>query len=220
MQFRSGHVVSYDRTNGPAEDQFRFRILLGFWKASGGSPLMQGAGTTYNRIAGPNSGSGQYNGVLIARVNEDVALADFEAALIQLVSDVEQAYWDLTTAYRILNVQVKGREAAQFEYQFQQSRFDIGAGSPDELAQATSQFFLFQAQVETALGGPIGLYAQEQRLRYLIGMTATDGRLIRPATPPLDLKVVFDWEDALSQALGASRRDPPPAFSVQRRGWS
>ncbi len=216
-RFALRHIVNYSNVNDPSVNARLFPSSFeGYAEAEWRQPLMQGAGTTYNRIAGPNSQPGQYNGVLIARVNEDVALADFETSLIQLVSDVEQAYWDLTTAYRILNVQVKGREAAQFEYQFQQSRFDIGAGSPDELAQATSQFFLFQAQVEQALGGAVGLYAQEQRLRYLLGMTATDGRLIRPSTPPLDLKVVFDWEDALAQALDRRVEIRRQRFEVRR----
>ena len=54
---------------------------------------MQGAGTTYNRNAGPNGVVGQYNGVLIARINTDISLADFENGVIRLVNDVETAYW-------------------------------------------------------------------------------------------------------------------------------
>ncbi len=45
----------------------------GYVEAEWRQPLMRGAGTEFNRIAGPNSLVGQYNGVLIARINEDVA---------------------------------------------------------------------------------------------------------------------------------------------------
>ena len=46
-------------------------------------PLLQGAGVLYNRIAGPNGTIGQANGVLIARVNTDISLAEFEAGRAQ-----------------------------------------------------------------------------------------------------------------------------------------
>ena len=178
---------------------------------------MQGSGTHFNRIAGPNSAIGQYNGVLIARVNEDVALADFEAAMIQVVADVEQAYWNLSIGYRILEASLKGRESALQTLQYQQVRLEVGTGRRDEEAQARSQYYQFQAQVESSLAGDQGLYSLEQNLRYLIGMTATDGRLIRPTTDPADVKVVYDWESALSQALSRRVEVRRQRFNVKRR---
>ena len=38
---------------------------------------------------------GVYQGVLIARTNTDISIADFEIAVRSLISDVENAYWDL-----------------------------------------------------------------------------------------------------------------------------
>lgn len=213
--FSLRHVINYSRNNQP------FRAFTsafdGYIEAEWRQPLMQGAGTTFNRIAGPSTVPGQYNGVLIARVNEDVALADFESALISLVSDVEQAYWDLMVAYRVLDSQVKGREAAQQTFQFQQVRLEVGSGRSDEEAQARSQFYQFQAQVEAALGSSTGLYALEQRLRYLIGLPAADGRIIRPTTEPMDMKVVFDWESALGQALDRRVEVRRQMLGVKRR---
>ncbi len=214
-RFSLRHVVNYDRNNRP----FRaFSSEFNGWvEAEWRQPLMQGAGTEFNRIAGPNSVIGQYNGVLIARVNEDVALADFEAAMINLVSDVEQAYWDLSIGYRILEASLKGRESALQTFQYQQVRLEVGTGRVDEEAQARSQYYQFQAQVEQSLAGSSGLYTLEQRLRYLIGMSATDGRLIRPTTDPTDVKVVFDWESALNQALSRRVEVRRQRFNVKRR---
>lgn len=216
-RFALRHVVNYTRNNQP----FRAfpSAFEGWLEAEWRQPLMQGAGVTYNRIAGPTQIPGQYNGVLIARLNEDVALADFEAGVINLVADVEQAYWDLVTAYRLLDTQIKGRAAALQTFQYQQVRFEVGSGRSDEEAQARSQFYQFQAQVEAALGGPSGLYASEQRLRYLIGLPATDGRLIRPSTDLTDVKVVFDWESALGQALERRVEVRRQRFAVKRREY-
>ncbi len=214
-RFALRNIATYDNNNRPFR-QFT-SDFTGWVEAEWRQPLMQGAGTTYNRIAGPSGFVGQYNGVLIARVNEDVALADFEAAVIRLVSDVEQAYWDLSTSYRVLEATLKGRESALQTFQYQQVRLQVGAGRSDEEAQAQSQFYNFQAQVEAALSGTQGLYAFEQRLRYLLGMPPADGRLIRPTTPPSDVRVLFDWDSALQQAVERRVEIRRQRFNVKRR---
>jgi outer membrane protein TolC len=214
-RFALRHVVNYNKTNNPG---VTFPSTFeGWFEAEWRQPLLQGAGVTYNRIAGPNAAPGQYNGVLIARLNEDVALTDFEASLIQLVVDVEQAYWDLVTAYRVIDTAVRGREAALQTFQYQQVRLEVGTGRRDEEAQARSQFYQFQAQVETSLAGPTGLYAIEQRLRYLIGLPASDGRILKPSTNPTDAKVVFDWDSALGQSLNRRVEIRKQMLNVKRR---
>ena len=223
-RFALRHTVSYLRTQDASRTQLLFPSSFSGWvEAEWRQPLLQGSGVLYNRIAGPVPNGnvfrtpGQYNGVLIARINEDVALADFENGLIQLVADVEQTYWNLATAYRVLDATVKGREAAQQTFQFQEVRLEVGSGRSDEEAQARSQFYQFQAQVESALGGEVGLYATEQSLRYLIGLPATDGRLIRPVTRPTDVRVVFDWQSALAQAIDRRVEVRKQKFNLKRR---
>ncbi|TWU10838.1 TolC family protein [Allorhodopirellula heiligendammensis] len=210
--------VTYTRTDDPSRRSQLFpSAFTGFMEAEYRQPLMRGAGTTYNRIVGTSTIPGTYNGVLIARVNEDVALADFEAAVISMVSDVEQAYWELAASYRVLEATVKGRESALQTYQYQQVRLDVGAGRSDEEAQARSQYYEFEAQVQSALAGDAGLYQVEQRLRYLIGMPASDGTLLKPTTAPLDAKVVFDWQSALGQALVRRVEVRRQKYNVKRR---
>lgn len=209
------HIVNYSRTNQP----FRaFTSAFDGWvEAEWRQPLAQGAGSTYNRIAGPGSVPGQYNGVLIARVNEDLSLVDFETSVIQLVTDVEQKYWDLVTAYRRLDTAVRGRELARRTWEYNKKRFEVGAGRLDDEAQARSQYYNFEAQVQAELAGPNGLYQTEQDLRYMVGMVATDGRLLRPTTEPIDVRVVFDWESALAQALERRAEIRRQKFQVKRR---
>ncbi|MCE9556252.1 MAG: hypothetical protein K8T91_23125, partial [Planctomycetes bacterium] len=68
---------------------FTTNMELGF-----SQPLLQGAGAQFNRIAGPYNplqgiGSKPFDGVVLARINQDITLADFEAGVRNMVFDVE-----------------------------------------------------------------------------------------------------------------------------------
>lgn len=197
----------------PSDISFFAGALEAEWR----QPLMQGSGTTYNLIAGPNSGVGQYNGVFIARINTDISLADFESGVIQLVNDVETAYWELYYSYRNLEAQLYGRESALKAWQQAEARLAVGVDARDSEAQARAFFYQFASQVNDTLAGTQGLYASEQRLRYMIGFTATDGRLIRPSTDPLQAMVMYDWQAALSDAINQRVEIRRQQWNIKRR---
>ena len=66
-------------------------------------PLLQGYGVEYNGIAGPGAIPGFNQGVLLARLDTNITLAAFEGSVRNLVSEVENQYWDLYFAYRSLD---------------------------------------------------------------------------------------------------------------------
>ena len=100
--------TTYDANNAPAN------LFPHSWdtniEVEARQPLLQGAGVLYNRIAGPNGTVGQAAGVLIARVNTDISLAEFELGVRNLISNVENAYWDLYFAYRDLHAKIVARD--------------------------------------------------------------------------------------------------------------
>jgi outer membrane protein TolC len=168
-------------------------------------PILRGAGTQVNRIAGPNSLPGVYNGVLIARINHDISAADFEASIRDLVRDVENSYWELYFAYRDLDSKLQGREAARQVWENRKARSNNGLGRPDEEAQARQQYYNYETQVEAALCGvpnlSTGVFTAEREIRRMIGALNNDGTLIRPITEPLLARVTLDWQAAQSKAL-------------------
>ncbi|MFV1964811.1 MAG: TolC family protein [Pirellulaceae bacterium] len=180
-------------------------------------PLMQGAGVEFNRIAGPNATPGNYNGVVLARLNTDVTLASFEASVRDLVRDVETAYWGLYFAYRDLDAKKQARNWARVIWQKQQQRIDAGRGRRDDEALARQQYYEFQARLENSLSGTtaggVGLLTAERTLRRLLGLPPVDGKLLRPATEPFMAEIAFDWNDALDQAL--TRR-----VELRQQHWS
>jgi outer membrane protein TolC len=209
--FAVRHNLVYDRNNNPG--RLYPSDYVGFFEAEWRQPLMQGAGTEFNRIAGPSNIVGQYNGVLIARINTDISLADFELGVITFINDVETAYWELYFAYRNLQAQVYGHNSALEIWRVSQQQFEVGRSNRYETAQALSQYYSFDAQMKEALSGNNGIFASEQRLRYLLGLPATDGRLIKPVQEPMEGLVVYDWDASLADAL--TRR-----VEIRRQKWT
>jgi hypothetical protein len=127
-------------------------------------PLMRNRGTLVNRIP-----------VVLARINEDVSLVQFEERVRNLVRDVEYAYWDLYQAYwNVENARIARDSAAQ-AYHIAHEKSKKGLASTTE-AQARVTYHEFQAQLDAALGGSNlqgqdpGLFGREQQLRLLLDL--------------------------------------------------
>jgi outer membrane protein TolC len=164
-------------------------------------PFLQGAGVGFNRIAGPGAVPGFNNGVMIARVQVDQSLADFEGSVRNFVADVERAYWNLYYAYRRLDAAIEGRDRTLNFWRGVYSLFKFGSkeGPGNFEAQARGQYYQFEGAVQDAQNN---LYKTERVLRYMMGLAASDGRLIYPTTEPTTAEpVVFDWADAYGEAL-------------------
>ncbi len=216
-RFAARHVVNYDWNNTPNR---RFQGAFAGWiEAEYRQPLLRGSGVQYNRIAGPGNPNGVYRGVLIARINADITIADFEAGVITFVNDIETAYWELYFAYHNLEALVAGRNSALLTWQRVKELERVGARGGDAAAeaQARSQYYNFDVQVKDALTGPRGLYALEQNLRYLLGWPATDGCLIKPVSQPMEGEVVYDWQSSIHDALTCRVEVRRQKWNVKRR---
>ncbi len=202
-RFAARTIVDYNRNSSPANlfgstydavNQLEFR-----------QPLLRGRGTAVNRIAGPNAIVGQYNGVLIRRINSDISLSDFQAAVRDLVRDVENNYWELYFAYRDLDTKLAARESSRATWENRKLRFKNGLGRPDDEAQARAQYFNFNAQAKNALAGSLngqlGVLGAERNLRRLMGISTAERRLIRPSTEPVMAPVSYDWHQSQQAAL-------------------
>ncbi len=198
-------------------------------------PLGQGRGINFNRIAGPNATPGNYNGVLIARVSGDISITDFEVGLQELVSDVENAYWDLYFAYRNLEARIAARDAALDIWRSIKSQQQLPGGVADKEAQAREQYFRYQAEVQEAMTGRIldgtrtangssggtfrgatGVHVAERRLRLLMNLPVNDGMMLRPAQDPIFVRVLFDWNGIATESL-AKRADLRKQMLLVRR---
>jgi hypothetical protein len=203
------HNVRYQWSNSPT------RAFPSDWnvnlEAEFRQPLLQGAGVQFNRIAGPGATPGIYRGVVIARINTDIQLADFEAEVRDLLNDVERAYWALYLAYRQLDTARKARDSTLELWQHVYDLYQAGAigGDAASESQVRERYFFYQGSAEQALSN---LYAAEDNLRYVIGIAATDGRLIRPADEPTTAKIRFPWPEVHYEALARN-------VDLRRQRW-
>lgn len=162
-------------------------------------PLLAAAGVEFNRIAGPNATaingvSGVAQGVLIARINNDISVADFQQSVAILTRDVRNAYWDLWLAYQFFEVERNAENVALQLWQLTQA-----LKSPaDEQAQALSTYWEVRQRAHTAHSS---LFESEARLRRLLSLPTNDGKMLRPSDEPTTAEFLPDWEGCLFEAL-------------------
>jgi len=230
-QYTLRNITDYDANNAPGNafpSAWNSNIETEFRH-----PLLQGSGVDYNRIAGPGGSPGVYAGVLIARINTDVSIAELETGVRTLLSDVENAYWDLYFAYRDLHAKMAARDTALETWRQVHSLFTSGrrGGEAEKEAQAREQYFRYEEEVQNALAGqPLdgtrtyngssggtfrgngGVMTADRRLRLLMGIPIVDGELLRPTDEPRPAPVAFDWQPLLAESL--SRR-----VELRRQRW-
>jgi len=137
--------------------------------------------------------------IVISRIGTDQELANLEAQLQNSVANVEIRYWDLYCAYRNLDAAKTGRDAALETWRIVKDQFDEGADvNVQQVAQASEQYHFFDAQVVDAYNN---LLNAEGALRFILGWSSTDGRMIRPIDEPIMAPVEFDWCTSLCEAL-------------------
>jgi hypothetical protein len=212
--------TDYDSNNAPGN------LFYSSWttniEAQVRQPLLAGGGIEYNRIYGPNGIPGLPAGVMLARVNTEQSLTDFEIGVRNFISDVENAYWDVYFAYRDLDAKILARDAALDTWRRVNALHAAGkrGGEAQQEAQSREQYFRFQEEVQNALTGRAvegtrsnngsgggtfrgssGVHVAERRLRLMIGVHISDGRLIRPSDEPKLSKAVFDWDVVLAESL-------------------
>ncbi len=196
--FRNQTIYEDDLDPGNARtiDSTWYTAVEAEWR----QPLLRGAGTQVNRVP-----------IILARIRTDTSLADFELAVRNMMNEVETAYWELYFFYRNLHAAKLGRDSALSTWKriYALSIEKAEGGETQQEAQTREQYFFFRGRVEEALRD---VYKSETRLRYLMGLSANDGRLIRPSDEPTRARITFDWNQIHSEALSRS-------VELRRQQW-
>ena len=190
------------------------------WHAELRQPLLRGAGLQFNRIGGPAALPGVYNGVLIAKTNNDISAAEFRRDARNFVSNVVNAYWDLAFAYRDVDARAEALERARLTWRSYEAQKTASRRGGSAEAMAREQYYRFKSEYQDAVAGKLvgrtqvnnassggtfsgvgGVLATERKLRLLIGLPISEGHLLRPIDEPTTAPVVFDTESLTVEAM-------------------
>lgn len=203
-QLTFAHDWNYLGSNAPA--QLFPSSYTGNVRAEYRQPLWAGAGPEFTRIAGPlnpnfSGITGVSQGVVIARINNDITLADFEERVREMVKDIEDLYWELYLNYQIYRTLVVARNSALKTWrdaEITDREGGIEGFDKADVPQARDQYFARKADAEIALNN---IYSRETELRRLLGLPVADGRIIRPSDEPSRAEFIPDWYVSLTEAL-------------------
>lgn len=141
----------------------------------------------------------------IAKKNLSLSDAQFRQQAIEIIAQVEQAYWDLAFALRFLSVQIDAVKQARAQLESNQRQVQKGVLAPIEVVAATGQISTFEQNVYTAQEG---VTRAENTLKTLMLADRTATEWNRPITPvsPVNLDPP---EIALSDAIAEAMQGRP-----------
>jgi len=119
----------------------------------------------------------------IARKNLSLSDAQFRQRAIDVITQVEQAYWDLAFALRNLQVQIDAVKQARLQVESNQRLVEKGVLAPIDIIAASTQVTTFEQNVYTAQES---VTQAENTLKTLILPDRTEAlwsRAITPVTP-------------------------------------
>ena len=139
--------------------------------------------------------------ILIAQKNVTLTDSQFRQQAIDVVTQVEQGYWNLVFALRDLQVQIDAFKQAQAQLESNQRQVEKGVLAPIDVVAATAQLATFEQNIYTAQQV---VTSAENTLKTLILPDRRSAEWSRPLTPisPIALEAPHvPLELAMAEAL-------------------
>ena len=137
----------------------------------------------------------------IAKKNLSLSDAQFRQRAIEVIAQVEQAYWNLAFALRFFSVQIDAVKQARAQLESNQRQVAKGVLAPIEIVAATGQIATFEQNVYVAQEG---VTRAENTLKALMLPDRAAAEWSRPITPvsPISLEPPkVSLSDAIAEAM-------------------
>lgn len=157
-------ISSTNNTNATINPQYPLSFTLNYIQ-----PLLRGRRFDLNR-----------RNIEIAKKNLGLTDSQFRQRAIEIISDVEQAYWDLVFSLRNLQVQIDAVKQAKTQLESNTRLVNKGVTAPIDIVAATAQITTFEQSVYSAQET---VTRAENTLKTLMLAERTDETWKRPLTP-------------------------------------
>ena len=177
--------TSTSNTNATLNPQFPSALTLSYVQ-----PLFRGLRFDVNR-----------RNIEIARKNLSLTDAQFRQRAIEVIAQVEQAYWNLFFSLRNLQVQIDAVKQARTQLESNQRLVSKGVLAPIDVIAATTQITTFEQSVYTAQED---VTRAENNLKTLMLPDRTAAEWSRPITPVSEVSLEpprIGLEIAVTEAL-------------------
>ena len=194
LDFSSSRLVTNNQ-NATLNPQFPTSLVLTYTQ-----PLIRGLRIDGNR-----------RNIEIAKKNLSLSDAQFRQRAIEVISQVEQSYWDLVFALRNLQVQIDAVRQARAQLESNQRLVEKGVLAPIEIVAASTQVTTFEQSVYTAQEA---VTRAENSLKTLLLPDRNSALWSRPLTPvtPINLEAP---RVPLEQAVTSAIRNRPELAQLQ-----
>jgi outer membrane protein TolC len=118
--------------------------------------------------------------ILIAKKNVGISDSQFRQQAMDIVSQVEQGYWNLLFALRNLQVQIDALRQARVQLESNQRQVEKGVLAPIDIVASTAQITTFEQNVYAAQES---VTTAENNLKTLLLPDRTSPEWSRPITP-------------------------------------
>jgi outer membrane protein TolC len=176
---------STTNTNATLNPQFPALFTMSYTQ-----PLLRNRGFDNNRRL-----------IEIAKKNLSLSDAQFRQRAIEVIAQVEQAYWNLAFALRFFSVQIDAVKQARTQLESNQRQVAKGVLAPIEIVAATGQIATFEQNVYTAQEG---VTRAENVLKALMLPDRAAAEWSRPITPvsPISLEPPqVSLDNSIAEAL-------------------
>ncbi len=150
-------------------------------RATLAQPLLNGFGTIATRSR-----------IIIAENIRDQTAVGFEVPVIQLLADVEQAYWELVATRRAISVTRQSLELAERLLGETRQRVEVGTSAPIDTVQSEATVATRHQELIYALNAAAnaeddlkGLLGFDQPHEWQVRIETTDSYVIEPFLPDL-----------------------------------
>jgi outer membrane protein TolC len=149
-------------------------------------PLLQGAGFQVNMAP-----------VVIARLNTEQSFFQYKDSVQELVRGTADAYWSLVQARVAVWARKIQEQQAKEAYDRESARLKTGFSDVGTVSQTRVTYNQFRAQ---RIAAEADALTREGALRNLLGLPASDNRVIIPTSAPSSQRLPHDWNKLVSLA--------------------